>query len=300
MWRGPSAADENGYNHRPRRSCRGAAAMLFAAAAIWFTAATVSAQPSVPQVPGFWQVDPDRRVPDPGDREWLHFLTEDAYPPFSYTNSENQLTGFNVEIARAICDVLKVGCRISIVSWDQLIPALEKSEADAVIASLAISKDNLSRVDFTAPYYRTPARFVVGIQSRVDEARPQTMVEKRVGVVRGSAHEAYLRAFFQGSRIYPFASLSDALEAVRTGAIDAVFADGINLMYWLNGAASRGCCRFADGAYTESRYFGLGAGIAVRKGDAETLDLIGAALDRIKSSGVYDRIYLKYFPLALY
>src|SRR5690606_14717236 len=287
MWRGPSAADENGYNHRPRRSCRGAAAMLFAAAAIWFTAATVSAQPSVPQVPGFWQVDPDRRVPDPGDREWLHFLTEDAYPPFSYTNSENQLTGFNVEIARAICDVLKVGCRISIVSWDQLIPALEKSEADAVIASLAISKDNLSRVDFTAPYYRTPARFVVGIQSRIDEARPETMVEKRAGVVRGSAHEAYLRAFFQGSSIYTFSSLIDYLVSMRTVAIDEFFAVGIDPMSWLYRAPSRCCCRIADGSFGKGCYFGLVVGIAVHMVDAKMLDLIGAALDMIKSSGVY-------------
>ena len=79
-----------------------------------------------------------------------------------------------------------------------------------------------------------------------------------------------------------------------------MFGDGTSFMFWINGTSSRGCCKFLPGAFTESRYFGNGAGIAVRKGNDLMRQALNYALDRIKVSGAYDRIYRKHFPLDLY
>ncbi len=49
---------------------------------------------------------------------------------------------------------------------------------------------------------------------------------------------------------------------------ELVFGDGVALAFWLNGAASQGCCGFFGGPILESRYFGEGAGLVFREGNA--------------------------------
>ena len=89
----------------------------------------------------------------------IRFLTDSDYPPFNYYDEDNVLTGFNVDIARSICLELAAACDIQVRAWPELLPALRRGEADAVIASHAVSANALKAVDFTDRYYHTPARF---------------------------------------------------------------------------------------------------------------------------------------------
>ena len=109
------------------------------------------AQPAAAEEPGDPQALP-RRVA-------IRFLTDSDYPPFNYFDEDNVLTGFNVDVARAICLELAAACDIQVRPWPELLPALRRGEADAVIASHAISANALKAVDFTDRYYHTPARF---------------------------------------------------------------------------------------------------------------------------------------------
>jgi polar amino acid transport system substrate-binding protein len=251
-------------------------------------------------MPFFWDRGDDVPTPDMSSIEGINFLTDSDYPPFNYRDASGDLVGFNVDIARALCAALRVRCRIASREWNELIPSLRDRSADAVIASLAITEENRLSVDFTVPYYRSPARFAVRAQDRVETATPEALADSRIAVRAGSAHEAYLKAFFSGAQITPFDTDAEAREAVRTGGVDAIFGDATALMFWINGTGSKSCCRLAEGAYTEIRYFGQGAGIAVRPGDTTLIDALNFGLDRIKVSGTYDRIYAKHFPLDLY
>ena len=97
------------------------------------------------------------------DWSWLprlRVLTEADYPPFNYYDEEGRLTGFNIDLARAICRELAVDCDINTAEWSTLVPSLKNNDADAVIASMAITGKALADVDFTSRYYTTPARFV--------------------------------------------------------------------------------------------------------------------------------------------
>ena len=89
-------------------------------------------------------------------------------------------------------------------------------------------------------------------------------------------------------------------DALKGGAIDAAFADGLTLSVWLAGESSGDCCVFKGGPYTESRFFGEGVGIAVRKEDADLRRAMDWALARLAARGVYAEIYLKYFPVGFY
>ena len=184
--------------------------------------------------------------------------------------------------------------------WDTLLDSLEAGKGDAVIASIAATSATRDRVDFSQPYYQTPARFIVLKGSPLSDARPDALRGKTIGVVGGSAHETYLKAFFRDAKLNAFAGLAALEDALRSGTIDAAFGDGLTFAVWLGGQSSEGCCKFLGGPYSESRFFGEGVGIALRKGDTDLRRAVDWALARLASRGVYAEIYLKYFPIGFY
>lgn len=274
--------------------------VLLAAAAAGARAQDAGTTQSIAPLPFYWHWPDGADPPDYSKLNGLTFLTDSDYPPFNYRDESGDLVGFNVDIAKAICSALRVRCRIAARAWGELIPALRQGQADAVIASIAINAANRKQVDFSWPYYRSPARFVVQKESPLESAAPSALAGKPVAVRAGTAHEAYLKTFFADADIQSLASVEETRGALLSGKVDAVFGDGTSLMFWLNGTASQACCRFLPGAFTESRYFGNGAGIAVARDNALVRDSLNYALDRIKVSGAYDRIYRKHFPLQLY
>jgi polar amino acid transport system substrate-binding protein len=249
-------------------------------------------------VPGFW--DPRRRPerPDLTRIAGIRFLTEYDYPPFNYAGAGGQPAGFNVDLARAICEEIKVQCTIQARRFDTLIDALGSNSGDAIIASLAITSEMRRRVDFSDPYYRTPARFVSRKDVEIEDVRPSDIERRKVGVVAGTAHEAYLRALFTEIEVQPFASAEDTRAALRRGEIDLLFGDGISLAFWLNGTDSAGCCVFRGGPFLESRFFGEGVGIAVRKGNDLLRQAFNWALFRIWENGKFTDLWLRYFPIS--
>jgi polar amino acid transport system substrate-binding protein len=119
-------------------------------------------------------------------------------------------------------------------------------------------------------------------------------------VVAGSAHEAYLRAFFAETALHSQPTVEAALTALKRGEADLVFADGIALSFWLNGTGSERCCEFRGGPFTESRYFGEGVGIAVKRDNDFLRRVLNYALFRLWEKGVIADLYLRYFPIGFY
>ncbi len=261
---------------------------------------SVGATGDPPQAPSF--SDPDLRLDKPnlaGIRA-IRFLTSDDYPPLNFALDNGTLTGFNVEIARAVCEELGIGCTVQARRFDTLVDSLTTGKGDAVVASIAATPEMRARIDFSEPYYQTPARFVARRNAAPLVVSETGLKGKAVGVVAGSAHEAYLKTFFAGATAKPYPDLSALEAALRASEVDLAFADGLTLSVWLNGELSEDCCRFAGGPYCESRYFGEGVGIAVRSDDTDLRKALNWALARLYSKGVYSEIYLKYFPIGFY
>lgn len=256
----------------------------------------VESSPAV-QVPGFF--DPKRRLEKPAllPTVVFRFLTETDYPPFNYAGHDGNPAGFNVDLARLICEELKVACTVQMRRFDTLLDALAENRGDAVVASLVSTPETRRRADFTDPYYRSPARFVGTRDGSVQEVLPERLEGKKVGVAAGTAHEAYLKTFFTEAELKPFPTLEAARAALRAGEIDLLFGDGIALAFWLNGSDSAGCCVFRGGPFTESRYFGEGIGIAVRRGNDTLRQALNWALARLWETGQFTDLWLRYFPI---
>src|SRR4029450_10533976 len=160
-------------------------------------------EPAV-RVPGLW--DPRRRPekPDLSRISVIRFLTEVDYPPFNYAGPDGNPQGFNIDLARLLCEELKLPCTIQMRRFETLIPALNANQGDAAIASITATVDMRTGVDFTDPYYRTPARFVARRDSPVQSPLPERLEGKKVSVVTGTAHEAYLKALFTEAEVRPY------------------------------------------------------------------------------------------------
>jgi polar amino acid transport system substrate-binding protein len=230
----------------------------------------------------------------------IRFLTDSDYPPFNYFDEDNALTGFNVDVARAICLELAAACDIQVRPWSELLPALRRGETDAVIASHAVSANALQSVDFTDRYYHTPARFAGKREAARLEVTPDGLEGKKIAVAKATAHEAYLRTFFRDSSIRAYETPELARDALITGAVDLLFDDGISLAFWLNGTASKACCEFKGGPFAEPKYFGDGVAIAVNREDLQLKMLINSALRRIRANGRFEELVLRYFPLRAF
>jgi len=257
-----------------------------------------AAPPQSAAVPGFW--DPRRRPerPDLSRIQSIRFLTDLDYPPFDYAGSDGNPAGFNVDLARLLCDEIKAGCTIQARRFDLLLDALNDNHGDAVIASIATTAQTRGRADFTDPYYRTPARFVARVDSPVGEVEPELVEGKKIAVVAGTAHEAFLKELFTGADIRPYANAEAARAALRNKEVDLLFGDGIALAFWLNGTDSAGCCAFRGGPYLESRFFGEGVGIAVKRGNDLLRNALNWALFQLWEKGSFTDLWLRYFPVS--
>jgi polar amino acid transport system substrate-binding protein len=249
-------------------------------------------------VPGFW--DPRRRPerPDLSRIQSIRFLTEMDYPPFDYAGPDGNPAGFNVDLARLLCDEIKTTCTIQARRFDLLLDALDGKQGDAIIASIASTPTTRRVADFTDPYYRTPARFVARADSPIRDVQPELVEGKKIAVVAGTAHEAFLKEMFTEAEIRPYANAELAREALRNNQVDLLFGDGIALAFWLNGSDSAGCCAFRGGPYLESRFFGEGVGIAVKHGNDLLRQSLNWALFRQWEKGSYTDLWLRYFPIS--
>ncbi len=272
--------------------------LLAALAVSWFSVISVPAAAQTPEPP------PAAEAPAPEATEQrrlvIRFATEGDYPPFNYYDDEGVLTGFNVDLARAVCLEIGAACDIKVQPWDDLLPALKRGEADAVIAGHMVSPAMVQDVEFSDRYFHTPGRFAGRLDGPKSDMTPDALDGVRIGVAKGTTHEAYLKAFFRDSRIVGFENADLAREAMQQSKVDFIFDDGIGLAFWLGGTLSRRCCEFKGGAYFEPKFFGDGLAIAISRSDPALKAMVNAALKQVRLSGRFEELVERYFPNRIY
>ncbi|MDX2258477.1 MAG: transporter substrate-binding domain-containing protein [Hyphomicrobiaceae bacterium] len=260
-----------------------------------------AAPPVAAQSPASRPADAVAVAGQPSQRIVLRFLTAGDFPPFNFYDEDGVLTGFNVDLARAICLELDVTCEVRAIDWQTLLPSLKRREADAIIAAQRITGQLLVDVDVTDRYFHTPGRFAGRRTPDVAiDASPEGLEGKRVAIADGTTHAAFVKQFFRGSRILVYDDIDKAREALKAGEVDVVFDDAISLSFWLNGTSSEQCCEFKGGAFHEPRFFGDGLAISVPKGDGTLAADVNGALRQVRASGRFLELVTRYFPYRVY
>ncbi|MER9016406.1 transporter substrate-binding domain-containing protein [Mesorhizobium sp. M0898] len=255
-----------------------------------------------PQVPLFWDAKERLPKPDLSMLPRLRFLTTTDFPPFNFLDGAGRLSGFHVDLARAICAELGVAekCQIQALPWAELEGALGKGEGEAIIAGIAATPESRSKYAFSRSYLQFPARFIMLKTQALTEPMFDKLRSKRVGVIAGSAHERMLRDYFGDVQIVPFAKPEELYGELKAGKIDAAFGDGMRFAFWLGGSDAAGCCRFAGGPYLAPEYLGSGMAIATRADDPALAAAFDYALQEISVKGTFAEFYLRYFPVSFF
>lgn len=229
-------------------------------------------------------------------KEWkeVRIGIEGAYPPFSRTETDGSLSGFDVDMAKALCDDMKVKCTIVKQDWDGMIPSLLAHKFDAIISTMDITPERLKKVDFSDKYQHVPARFATKKGNKL-ELTADFMKGKKVGVQRATSMDTYITDNFSSADIKRYGTMEEAYLDLKSGRIDYVLAD--------YGSLADGLIKSADGdkyelvgpGLTDPRWFGIGAGVALRKGDADLKAKFNQAIKDIRANGKYKQINDKYF-----
>lgn len=260
------------------------------------------ARAAEPQVPVLWDAKERLPKPDLSALPRLRFLTTTDFPPFNFLDNAGRLSGFHVDLARAICAELGVAdkCQIQALPWAELDGALQRGEGEAIIAGIAPTQESRQKYAFSRSYLQFPARFIMPKGKALTEPIFDKLRGKRVGVIAGSAHERMLRDYFGTVQIVPFDKPDDVYGELKAGKIDAAFGDGMRFAFWLGGTDAAGCCRFAGGPYMAPEYLGAGMAIATRADDRALAAAFDYALQEISVKGTFAEFYLRYFPVSFF
>ncbi|QEL55833.1 ABC transporter substrate-binding protein [Chromobacterium paludis] len=231
--------------------------------------------------------------------ETVRFGIDLNYPPFSKQGADGKPQGFDIDMANALCKEMKVTCQIVPQDWDGLIPALNANKFDAIISSMQITPERQKAVDFTNKYYNIASRLVAKTGTKVDAA---SFKGKKIGVLRASTQEKFAKDFWgkNGATIVPYAKSPESFLDLKSGRVDAVFVDGaVGEGEFLKTAQGKGYT-FVGPNYSDVKYFGLGAGIAVKKGNKALLDRLNKAIEAVRKDGSYKKVEEKYFSFDVY
>jgi polar amino acid transport system substrate-binding protein len=283
---------------------RGIASLLFAVIFSVFTVLPSTAQEQTEEADLPTLFDARERLfrPDLSGVLRLRFLTTTDFPPFNFIDQAGRLSGFHIDLARALCAELglQARCQIQALPYGELASALGAGQGEAVIAGVAVTPQLRERFNFTRPYLLLPARFLVRNDVVLDRQDSEALFGRKVGVVRETAHETMLRSFFPDIEPVLFEDGDALVRALKEKQVTAVFADALQLSFWMISPVAEGCCRFLDGPFLSERHLGEGMTIMLGGQDGALTAALESALAAVSKDGRLEEIYLRYFPAGLF
>ena len=222
----------------------------------------------------------------------LRVGTEGAYAPFNYTNADGTLGGFDIEIANAICDDMKMTCDIMAQDWDGIIPGLKAGKYDAIVAAMSVTPERAQQVSFTDPYFSNALVFLAKKDSRFDPSNSSDIDSHSIAAQRSTISSQWLEKAYPKANMKLYDTLSNAFLDLGAGRVDAMISDKLPAIEWLSSPSGSNYVLKGEEIDINDNF-----AIAVRPNDKALQAKINTSLANIKSNGTYDKINQKYFAL---
>lgn len=270
---------------------------VIAAATLAGCSKTETPAPAAPAAPA-----PAAAAPAPAPSQWpeLRVAIDPTYKPFTYKTEAGEPAGFDVDVAKALCDELKSKCVFVEQAWDGMIPGLQAKKYDAIISSMSITEERKQAVDFTGKYYNTPSCVVVKTALKLG-AEAAGFKGKKIGVLKASTQEKYAMGELKtaGATIVPYDAQDQVYLDIKSGRLDGTVADVVEV----NGGflstpdgKDYSCAGARIPVEFDAKYFGAGAGVAIRKEDTALRDALNAGIKAIRDSGKWKELAEKHVP----
>jgi cystine transport system substrate-binding protein len=220
-------------------------------------------------------------------RGTLRIAVEGTYPPFNFKDDKGQLTGFDVEIAKAIAARLGVKPEFTTTEWSGILAGLQAGKYDVIVNQVAATDKRRETFDFSEPYVISYPQLIV----RANETRkldtPADLKGKKIGVGQGSNY-ADLAKGIEGAEVRTYPGAPEYLQDLATGRIDAAINDSLLIPY-LKQKTKLPVKAGAPIGKPEAN------AIPFRKGNPKFKQAIDKALEDLKADGSYAKISTKWF-----
>jgi len=229
----------------------------------------------------------------------LKVAIDATYEPFTF-KKDGKPTGFDVDIASALCEQIKRKCVFVEQGWDSMIPGLMARKYDVIISSMSITDDRMKQIDFTDKYYNTPTRIVT--KKDFKYTGPASLKGKKIGVLKASVQEKYALGELKtvGVDVVSYDAQDQVYLDIRAGRLDGTVADHVEVTGGFLSKPEGKDYELKGEELTMPKYFGYGAGIGLRKGQDALKNELSAAIKAIRANGVYKKINDKYFTFDVY
>ena len=217
----------------------------------------------------------------------------EPYPPFTYKSADGTWTGFEIELAEAVCARMDRECELAPTGWSGIIPALTSGKVDFILGSMTINEERDKVIDFTRPYYNTLGAFVAPEGSEI--AGREDLGGLILGVQGATTHATFAREALRDTvsdiRIY------DKQEQVNrdllAGRLDVMLADEIAMAEFVERDEADG----VEIKYVAPHHpaYGDGIGVGVREEDDALEESLNAALAAVIEDGTCAEISARYF-----
>lgn len=216
---------------------------------------------------------------------------DDAFPPMGFRDENNEVVGFDIDLAKEAAKRLEVDVEFQPIVWETKVEELDSGNIDMIWNGLTITEERKGQMAFTTPYIEDRQIIVVTPDSAITSKKD--LAGKKVGIqAASSAIEAVEAdaATYETIKdtLLEFESNDLALRDLKGGGLDAVVVDEVVGRYYI--AKHPGEYKVLD------ENFGVEAfGVGLRKGDQAFLTELQRVLDEMKADGTSKAISEKWF-----
>ncbi|CAI3650661.1 putative ABC amino acid transporter, substrate-binding protein [Clostridium neonatale] len=219
---------------------------------------------------------------------------DDIFVPMGFKDENGELVGFDVELAKVVCEKLGKEYKFQAIDWSMKETELNSGNIDLIWNGYSISDERKEKVDFSKPYLDNKQIIVTLADSSIN--KKADLEGKKVGAQNQStavdavkADESNIIEKFDGGDLVTFENNNDALMDLEAGRLDAIVVDEILARYYIEARGSEKY-KILDENFGDEQY-----GVGIRKGDTEFVDAFNKALDEVVADGTAGEISKKWF-----
>lgn len=215
------------------------------------------------------------------------------YPPLEFFNSDNQFTGFDIDLLDAAMKKMGRSYELKVIEWGDKTKLLNNKTIDIIWSGLNITDERKKLYELSSPYLASQQVITVPTESNI--TRQEQLAGKRIGIETGAFVGPLIEEFGNKNPAGPVSFVNEYPESavatvkLLTDEIDAVISDAVNARYY----ASRSDGKFR--VLTKPFWEGEGVAVAARKGETQIIAEINKTMDALRKDGTYKSIYQKWF-----
>ena len=227
------------------------------------------------------------------EAETLRVGTEATYAPFEFAADDGSLTGFDVELIRAIGKEAGYDdVQVINMPFDGLIPAIMTSQIDVIIAAMTITPERAERVDFSDPYYRCGLTFLTLKQNADKFSTFDDIAKAKICVQIGTTGALFLQKTLKNPDMRQFNTPPETYLELQNGGCEVVVNDRpVNDFFLAQSPENKANVVSKDIDIAQNEYYG----IAIAKGNTELLKQVNEGLQRVIDNGKFAEISNKWF-----